>query len=59
MSEENVEIAGQLAQASDRRDLAAMTERFDPGRSEMERAVAGSGGASRNPNREQLTVLAA
>ncbi len=31
MSEENVEAARQLIQAFNRRDLAAMTERFDPG----------------------------
>jgi ketosteroid isomerase-like protein len=46
MSQENVEVARQLIQAFNRRDLAAMTERFDPqiewtpgGPAAVERAV--------------------
>jgi ketosteroid isomerase-like protein len=46
MSQENVELAGQLIGAFNRRDLAAMTERFDPeiewtpgGPAAVERAV--------------------
>ena len=46
MSEENVEVARQLIQAFNRRDLAAMTQRFDPqiewkpgGPAAVERAV--------------------
>jgi ketosteroid isomerase-like protein len=46
MSQENVEVARQLIQAFNRRDLAAMTQRFDPqiewkpgGPAAVERAV--------------------
>ncbi len=46
MSQENVDVARQLIQAFNRRDLAAMTERFDPeiewtpgGPAAVERAV--------------------
>src|SRR5215207_6849074 len=46
MSEENIEIVSQLIQAFNQRDLAAMTERFDPeiewmpgGPAAVERAV--------------------
>ena len=46
MSQQNVEVARQLVQAFNRRDLAAMTERFDPqiewkpgGPAAVERAV--------------------
>ena len=54
MSQENVEVAGQLVQAFNRRDLAAMSDRFGP---EIEWAPGGPAAVERSVYRGRDEVL--